>query len=116
MLAAGLQGLMFLLSQLNSNPLRLRLAGDGRSHAGAGRSFQMEPTAARHEYGFLVPYYPPDFYCSDLRVGLDILELQMLPEEDGHEDGGEERARRSTPDELLLVGSVQAGLNRDEEG
>lgn len=75
----------------------------------------MEPTAARHEYRFLVPYYPPDFYCSDLRVGLDILERQ-LQEENGHENGGEERGRGSTPDELLLVGSVQAGLNRAEEG
>ena len=94
-------GLMhFINSQVNSHPL-VPMARDGRSHAGAGQS-----SSARDEYGFLVPYYPPDFYCGDLRVGLEVLELQV----------GEERGRGSPPDELLLVGGVQAGLNRAEQG
>lgn len=50
------------------------------------------------EYGFLVPYYPPDFYCGDLRVGLEVLQ-----EEGGYGDGGGEEREQGSPDELLLV-------------
>ena len=56
--------------------------------------------AAKDEYGFLVPYYMPDFYCGELRAGLAVLELE-LELEGGY---GEEGERGSPDDELLLVG------------
>jgi hypothetical protein len=78
---------------------------NGRSHtaahAAAGQSL-ME-LVAKDEYGFLVPYYLPDFYCDELRVGLEVLE-----QEGGYDDGGDEGERGSPDDELLLVGR-QAG-------
>jgi len=60
---------------------------------------------AKDEYGFLVPYYLPDFYCGELRVGLEVLE-----QEGGYGGGdvGDEGGRGSPDDELLLVGR-QAG-------
>jgi hypothetical protein len=61
--------------------------------------------AAKDEYGFLVPYFPPDFYCDDLWVGLEVLE-----QEGGYGDeGGQERERGSPDDELLLVGGQAEG-------
>ena len=61
--------------------------------------------AAKDEYGFLVPYYMPDFYCGELRAGLAALERE-LELEGGYDSGGGERG--SPDDELLLVGR-QAG-------
>lgn len=67
---------------------------EGAAHAAAGQSL-ME-MVAKDEYGFLVPYYMPDFYCGELRVGLEVLE------QEGRYGGDGERG--SPDDELLLVG------------
>ena len=80
-------------------PLRAR---NGRSHAAVGQGQSLMELAAKDEYGFLVPYYMPDFCCGELRVGLEVLE----PE--GGYGGDDEKEHESADDELLLVGG-QAG-------
>ena len=74
-----------------------RRARNGRSYAGGGQA-QTE-LVTKDEYSFLVPYFPPDFYCDDLPVGLEAL-LQGLQGLQGC-DGVDERG--SPLDELLLV-------------
>jgi len=76
-------------------PITPQRERDGRTHSRTGRS--QRELAAKYEYGFLVPYYPPDFNCGDLRVGLEVLER-----EGGYGEGGV--AEIGSPDELLLVG------------
>lgn len=64
--------------------------------------------AAKDEYGFLVPYYLPDFYCGELRMGLEVLELEGGYGGGDGGDIGDEGEHESADDELLLVGG-QAG-------
>ena len=96
-------------------PLRAR---NGRSHAAAaaaGQGQSLMELAAKDEYGFLVPYYMPDFYCGELRVGLEVLELEGGYGADGDGDGADEGERESADDELLLVGG-QAGRQASRQG
>jgi hypothetical protein len=103
-LAVGLTGrMLYSISQVNSHPL-VPMTPRRRTRDGAGARWQTE-LAAKDEYGFLVPYYPPDFVCEDLRVGLEVLERESGHGDelgDGRGDGrGDELG---SPDELLLVG------------
>lgn len=94
-----------LFSQVNSHPLLPMTPLNGRSHAAAAGQSLME-LAAKDEFGFLVPYYMPDFYCGELRAGLAALERE-LELEGGYDSGGRERG--SPDDELLLVGRRAGG-------